>query len=62
MSIRILGVDRIEIAVILEACSQMWFDNRTFSLVDLAMDYVGMGLAQIILATLWQKKNTKNSI
>lgn len=44
----LLGCTIVAVAMTVEECSQMWFPARTFDLIDLSANYLGIALAGFI--------------
>jgi polysaccharide biosynthesis protein VpsQ len=44
----LLGCTIVAVAMTVEECSQMWFPIRTFDLIDLSANYLGIALAGFI--------------
>lgn len=41
----LLGCTIVAVAMTVEECSQIWFPSRTFDLIDLSANYLGIALA-----------------
>lgn len=44
----LLGCTIVAVAMTVEECSQIWFPARTFDLIDLSANYLGIALAGFI--------------
>jgi polysaccharide biosynthesis protein VpsQ len=44
----LLGCTIVGVAMTVEECSQLWFPVRTFDLIDLSANYLGIALAGLI--------------
>lgn len=49
----LLGCAIVAVAMTVEECSQIWFPTRTFDLIDLAANYLGITLAGL----MWRHKS-----
>jgi VanZ family protein len=45
----LVGTIAITIFITLEECSQIWISTRTFDLIDLSANYIGIGIATLII-------------
>jgi polysaccharide biosynthesis protein VpsQ len=49
----LLGCTIVAVAITVEECSQIWFPARTFDLIDLSANYLGIALAGL----MWRNKS-----